>query len=64
MELIIFNCIAITCERIRKVLFHFDRNKNYPKYVVSMDPIAASKDGVVHLRLVDFLLDESLLRLG
>lgn len=36
----------------------------YPKYVVSMDPVAASRDGIVHLRLIDFLSDPSLLRLG
>ncbi|WP_165061652.1 ATP-binding protein [Adlercreutzia sp. ZJ154] len=39
-------------------------NDNYPKYVVSMDPIALSRSGIVHLRLVDFLSDESLLRFG
>ena len=37
---------------------------NYPKYVISMDPITASRNGIVHLRLLDFLLDESLLTLG
>ncbi len=36
----------------------------YPRYVVSMDPISLSRDGITHLRLVDFLWDESLLRLG
>lgn len=36
----------------------------YPKYVVSMDPIANSIDGVRHLRLVDFLTDPNLLQLG
>ncbi len=37
---------------------------NYPKYVVSMDPVAASRNGITHVRLIDFLRDESLLRLG
>ncbi len=37
---------------------------NYPKYVVSMDPITLNRDGIIHLRLVDFLSDESLLSLG
>jgi hypothetical protein len=37
---------------------------SYPRYVVSMDPIAASRDGIEHLRLVDFLSDEGLLRLA
>ena len=36
----------------------------YPKYVISMDPLAMSRDGIMHLRLVDFLVDESLLILG
>ena len=35
---------------------------NYPKYVISMDPISMSRDGVVHLKLVDFLLKESMER--
>ena len=37
---------------------------SYPKYVISMDPIAASRNGIVHMKLIDFLSDESLLRLG
>lgn len=36
----------------------------YPKYVISMDPITNSIDGIQHLELIDFLKDESLLRLG
>lgn len=36
----------------------------YPKYVISMDPITNSIDGIQHLRLIDFLKDEPLLRLG
>ena len=35
---------------------------NYPKYVISMDPISMSRDGVVHLKLVDFLWKESMER--
>jgi predicted AAA+ superfamily ATPase len=34
----------------------------YPKYVVSMDPITASRDGVEHLSLLDFLSDGQSLR--
>lgn len=37
---------------------------SYPKYVISMDPISVSRDGITHLKLVDFLSDSSLLRLG
>lgn len=37
---------------------------SYPKYVVSMDPVVASRNGITHVRLIDFLRDESLLRLG
>lgn len=29
---------------------------NYPKYVVTMDPITASRDGIIHKNLIDFLL--------
>lgn len=37
---------------------------SYPKYVVSMDPITQNLNGVHHLRLIEFLEDPSLLRLG
>lgn len=37
---------------------------NYPKYVISMDPITLSRDGITHLKLVDFLADEQLLSFG
>lgn len=36
----------------------------YPRYVISMDPLAVNLDGVTHLRLIDFLSDPALLRLG
>lgn len=29
---------------------------NYPKYVVSMDKIDASRDGITHINLIDFCL--------
>lgn len=29
---------------------------NYPKYVISMDRVPMSRNGVIHMRLVDFLL--------
>lgn len=36
----------------------------YPKYVISMDSITNSVDGIQHFEPIDFLKDESLLRLG
>jgi hypothetical protein len=35
-----------------------------PKYVVSMDPVAVGRNGITRLRLIGFLNDESLRRLG
>ena len=37
---------------------------SYPKYVVSMDPVAVGRNGITRLRLIGFLGDESLRRLG
>ena len=31
---------------------------NYPKLVLSMDPMTQSRNGIEHLNIVDFLLDE------
>ena len=31
---------------------------NYPKYVLSLDKIDLSRDGIIHLNLIDFLLDK------
>lgn len=31
---------------------------NYPKYVISLDKIDLSRDGIVHLNLIDFLLND------
>lgn len=31
---------------------------NYPKYVISLDRIDLSRDGIIHLNLIDFLLNE------
>lgn len=33
---------------------------NYPKYVVSMDKLNFSRDGIIHMNLVDFLLNKDL----
>ncbi len=32
-------------------------NDNYPKYVISLDDVDLSRDGIIHLNLIDFLLD-------
>lgn len=29
---------------------------NYPKYVISLDKIDLSRDGIIHLNLIDFLM--------
>lgn len=34
---------------------------HYPKYVISMDPITSDRDGIRHLNLLDFLLNEDTL---
>lgn len=31
---------------------------NYPKYVISLDRVDLSRDGIIHLNLIDFLLNE------
>lgn len=33
-------------------------NDNYPKYVISLDKIDFSRDGIIHLNLIDFLLGD------
>ena len=35
---------------------------NCPKYVISTDPVNLSQNGIIHLKLIDFLLDEELLQ--
>ena len=32
---------------------------NYPKYVITLDDINMSHDGIKHLNLIDFLLDKT-----
>lgn len=34
-------------------------NDNYPKYVISLDEFDMSRDGIKHINLTDFLMDES-----
>jgi len=34
-------------------------NDNYPKYVVTMDRLTRNRDGIIHLNLIDFLLNKS-----
>ena len=31
---------------------------NYPKYVISLDKVDLSRDGIIHLNLIDFLLND------
>ncbi len=31
---------------------------NYPKYVISLDKVDLSRDGIIHINLIDFLLSE------
>ena len=33
-------------------------NDQYPKYLITMDKVDLSKDGIMHLNLFDFLLDK------
>lgn len=34
-------------------------NDNYPKYVISLDDVNLSRNGIIHLNLFDFLLNEN-----
>lgn len=31
---------------------------NYPKYVISLDRTTIFRDGIIHMNLIDFLLDK------
>lgn len=35
-----------------------DISDNYQKYVISLDKVDLSRNGVIHLNLIDFLLNE------
>jgi predicted AAA+ superfamily ATPase len=35
-------------------------NDNYPKYVITMDDINMSHEGINHLNLIDFLFDSNI----
>lgn len=35
-----------------------DISDNYPKYVISLDKVDLSRNGVIYLNLIDFLLNE------
>lgn len=35
-------------------------NDNYPKYVITMDPWTRNRDGIIHLNLIDFLLNKAM----
>lgn len=51
-------CYLLADDRIVEREFGAYRNipDNYPKYVVSLDEITRSRDGIVHLNICDFLL--------
>ena len=34
---------------------------NYPKYVITMDDADMSHDGIIHLNLIDFLMDNEVI---
>ena len=34
---------------------------NYPKYVITMDDVDMSHDGIIHLNLIDFLMDNEVI---
>jgi len=36
-------------------------NDNYPKYVISLDKVNLSRDGIVHLNVIDFLMNDELI---
>ena len=36
-------------------------NNNYPKYVITMDEVNMSHDGIEHLNLIDFLLNDEII---
>jgi predicted AAA+ superfamily ATPase len=45
----------VTYERELRSLLKI--NDQYPKYLITMDKIDFSKDGIIHLNLFDFLLN-------
>ncbi len=46
-----------TCERELKPLSKI--NDHYPKYLITMDKLDLSKDGITHINLIEWLTDES-----
>jgi len=47
--------------RAREFGAYADIRDNYPKYVISLDPITRDENGIQHLNLLDFLEDETLI---
>ncbi len=45
----------------REFSVYRDVPDNYPKYVVSMDPVDLSQNGIIHMHIRDFLLSEACL---
>lgn len=57
--------LMATDETIEREFGALDAIKDsYPKYVISMDPLTHDRNGIRHLRLIDFLEDPDLLQLG
>ena len=48
-----------TIERELKPLMNI--SDNYPKYVITMDEVNMSHDGIEHLNLIDFLIDNNII---
>ena len=48
-----------TIEREFKPLM--DISDNYPKYVITLDEVDMSHDGIIHLNLIDFLMDNKVI---
>lgn len=47
--------------RAREFGAYADIRDNYPKYVISLDPITRDENGIQHLNLLDFLENETLI---
>jgi predicted AAA+ superfamily ATPase len=48
-----------TIEREFKPLMNI--TDNYPKYTITMDDADMSHDGIIHLNLIDFLMDNEMI---
>lgn len=62
-KLYIQACYMIIDSKVEKREFgaYSSVKDNYPKYVISMDKMTSDLDGIRHLNLINFLLDEKLI---